>query len=256
MNWATLLLIAWLNMQITEESRSQCRYQGGATLNVSGLCPLNGWMDTDVWSRWSLMESRPVSDTFADSTNVCFQHPSNIIPVSYQPIPKQSPPASTPDNHSCYRISALSPSSLATDDTRRFSPACFCLALYSCRGTTPSALSAITEKTEEAVAWFSRLWRLSLSIIFLPVMIYAACVNAHVCASHVPSFLFLLVCISGSFSPHANISSLLLSVAPDLKVHNTRCFYTHWLRVLKSWLHDLKMKAKTVLDRLHAALVK
>lgn len=181
------------------------------------------------------------------------KHHPHQLPTHPKAIsPGLAPPS---DNHSCDWISALSPSSLATDDTSRFTPACFCLALCGCRRTARSALSAITEKTEEAVAWFSRLWGLPSSIIFLPVMIYAACVNAHVCASR--TFLsFLLVCISGSFPSHANSSSFLLSEAPDIKVHNTRCFYTHWLRVLKSWLHDRKMKAKLVLDSLHAALVK
>lgn len=52
--------------------------------------------------------------------------------------------------------------------------ACFHLDLRNCCKTTRSALSAITEQTEEAAAWFSRLWGLPFSIIFGYLMIYAA----------------------------------------------------------------------------------
>lgn len=139
-------------------------------------------------------------------------HPHQLPAHPREPPPGLAPPS---DNHSCYWISALSPSSPTADDTSRFTPACFCLALCSCRKTTRSALSAITERTEEAVAWFSRLGGLPLSINFLPVMIYAACVNSHVCASHTLSSSpsFLLVCIPRSF-PHMLISHLFCWARP------------------------------------------
>lgn len=115
----------------------------------------------------------------------------------------------------------LSSQSSATDDVRLclFIPACFRLALCSCRKTSRSALSAITEKTEEAAAWFSRLWGLPFSIIFGSVMIYAACVQMHVCLSlclthFSSSFSFLSVCTSRFLFFYMLISHLLSWAGP------------------------------------------
>lgn len=45
---------------------------------------------------------RPGLYTFADSTNVCFQHPSNILPISYEPVPKAIYPRPAPPSDSCH----------------------------------------------------------------------------------------------------------------------------------------------------------
>lgn len=91
-------------------------------------------------------------------------------------------------------------------------------------------------------------------------MIYAACVNAHVLVSPFLTHTFssslsiLSVCIPCSRSPHANISSFLSSGAPDIKSTIPDVLYK--LSERKSWLYDMKMKAKMVFDSLRAVLLK
>lgn len=162
------------------------------------MLPMNGL----VWET----ESSKTSSAQGRNTSACIQYPSNTsISISSKTHP----------------VLLHSLKTAAASVSLRFPLSCLFSFCY--RKTTRSALSAITEQTEEAAAWFSRLWGLPFSIIFGSGTICAACVRMHMCSVPLPHFFFfpfLPACLSVCsyllllFSPHDNISSFLLNRGP------------------------------------------
>lgn len=112
-------------------------------------------------------------------------------PSATKTIPKQSPPGLLHPLATAAATETLPFPLRFTHRRREALSAHSCLFSFRCRKTTRSALSAITEQTEEAAAWFSRLWGLPFSIIFGSVTICAACVRMHVCSPlRLTHFLF------------------------------------------------------------------
>lgn len=193
----------------------------------------------------------PGLHTFADSTNVCFQHPSNIIPISYKPVPKQSPPVCS----TLWQLPLNLPLQVQPRTPRvcSFEPVFVLLCVAPEKRTDQHSLQ-LPNRLRRQWLDFANCGDCHY-LLFLCLWWFMLHVWMHTCSSHTHTlfFPFLPVCISCFLSPHANISSFLLSMAPNIK--STIPDVYSKLSGRKSWLHDSKKKPKMMFDSLHAVLL-